>query len=489
MSVSPEAQREGVQAGQTLADARALYPTLTIHQADLAADLKALDSLSAACERYTPWVALDPLGGGMSDANLFGAGLWLDITGCAHLFGGEKTLLDDLCHRISKAGYRSRAGIASTAGAAWALSRFATHEQNPSIILPTGLDISAALTPLPIAGLRLDGDVVEGLERMGLRKIGDLYTIPRAPLSVRFGGIVLRRLDQALGTLEETLSPRRPYPDFEARLAFADPIGRREDIDAVLSRLLEQLCTDLERATKGVRQLVLSLFRADNIIVRVRAGTSRPNRDPVHLARLFHEKLEKIDLGFGIDAVVLAAVETNAFMARQVGLDGGLDDNNRENTAKLVDRLGGRLGIGRVTRLQPAKSYLPERASQEIAASEAPETDLQNWSGPARRPSRPLQLLVQPLPIEVMAPVPDGPPVLFRWRQRQHRVSAAEGPERITPEWWRIEGDNRDTRPLSNNVRDYYQVEDEDGKRFWLYREGFYQPGFPPAWYIHGFFA
>ena len=489
MAVSPGAQREGVQVGQSLADARALYPALTVRHADPAADLKALDSLSAACERYTPWVALDPFGGGMGTVNLSGAGLWLDITGCAHLFRGEEALLNDLFHRLNTSGYRARAGLAATAGAAWALSRFAAHEHNPSIILPTGQNITSALASLPIDGLRLDGNTVEGLERMGLRKIGDLYTVPRAPLSDRFGGAVLRRLDQALGTLDETLSPRRPCPAFEARLTFADPIRRREDIDAALTRLLEQLCTDLERATQGVRQLVFSLFRVDNIVVRVQAGTSRPNRDPVHLAHLFQEKLEKIDPGFGIDAVALAAVETNALTVRQVGLDGGVDNTNRENTAKLVDRLGGRLGVGRITRLTPAASHLPEQASQEIPASGAPEVDCKDWTGPARRPTRPMQLLVQPLPIEVMAPVPDGPPVLFRWRRRQHRVRAAEGPERITPEWWRIEGDNRDTRPLSNDVRDYYRVEDEDGKRFWLYREGLYHPGLPPAWYIHGFFA
>ena len=229
----------------------------------------------------------------------------------------------------------------------------------------------------------------------------------------------------------------------------------------------------------GTNFLIFWCFWSDGVSCSLRA----------HLAHLFQEKLEKIDPGFGIDAAALAAVEINALTVRQVGLNGGVENTNRENAAKLVDRLGGRLGVGRITRLTPVASHLPERASREIPASGAPEADCKDWSGPARRPTRPMQLLLQPLPIEVMAPVPDGPPVLFRWRRRQHRVRVAEGPERITPEWWRIEGDNRDTRPLSKDVRDYYRVEDEDGKRFWLYREGLYHPGLPPAWYIHGFFA
>ena len=492
MAANPAARLEGVQVGQSLADARALYPALAIRQADPAQDLKALDALSAACERYTPWVAIDPFGGGLGngvDSGLSGAGLWLDITGCAHLFGGEEALLDDLLHRLTKAGYHARAGLAATAGAAWALARFAAHNQNPGVILPAGQNITAAIASLPMAGLRLDGDAVEGLERMGLRKIGDLYSVPRAPLSGRFGGSVLRRLDQALGALEETLSPRRPPPAFYSRLAFADPIGRREDIEAALARLLELLCADLEKSNQGARRLVLSLFRIDNTIVRVHAGTSRPNRDLAHLARLFQEELDKVDPGFGIDAVVLVATETNTLAARQTGLNGGVDDVTQENAAKLVDRLAGRLGPGNITRLQPIASHLPERANRETSASKALEDGDQDWKGPVRRPPRPLQLLTQPLPIDVMAPVPDGPPVLFRWRKRQHRVRAAEGPERITPEWWRIEGDNRDTRPLSNDVRDYYRVEDEEGKRFWLYREGLYRPDLPPTWYIHGFFA
>ena len=489
-AANPAAQAAGIAPGISLADARALFPALKIRQTTPDADIKALDKLSEASERYTPWTALDPLGGFLGGGFLGGnsGGLWLDITGCAHLYGGEDALLRDLLKRLETAGYSARAGLADTPGAAWALARFGSN----SINIAPPKNHKDQLASLPMAGLRLDGATVEGLANMGLRRIGDLYAMPRGPLASRFGGQALRRLDQATGALEEPISPRRPPPVFTARRTFAEPISRAEDITAALETLLDGLCTDLEDNSQGVRQMTLTAYRVDNSFARIPIGASRPVRAPDHLMRLFRDKLTDIDPGFGIEVMVLAALETNPLTARQMGAQqietgDGTIQKSTENAARLVDRLTGRLGPDHVTRLKPVASHLPERASRETPAINTTKSD-NGWTAPQnqpeRRQSRPIQLLSQPLPIEVMAPVPDGPPVMFRWRRRQHKVQRAEGPERIAPEWWRTEG-----RPLTREARDYYRLEDQDGQRFWIYREGLYRPDKPPGWYLHGFFA
>ncbi len=489
-AANPAAEAAGIVPGQPLADARALYPGLAVHPAAPAEDLKALDLLAEACTRFTPWTAVDPvwgggaLGGGMRGG--LGAGLWLDITGCAHLFGGEAALLERLTGWLGRQNISARAGLADTPGAAWALARHATSDSSPFTIAESGT-LRRHLTGLPVAALRLEGAVIEGLDRLGLRRIGDLLEMPRGPLAKRFGGVVLKRLDQALGETDEPISPRRPPPRHAARLAFAEPIGRAEDIAAGLDRLLDRLCRGLEAAGEGARQLHLILYRADGTTERRTVGTSRPSRDPRHLARLFRDKLDGADPGFGIEIMALAAARTNNLDEKQTGLTGWTlepaKDVNQADTARLVDRLSGKLGARNVTRVRPVESHLPERAGRAQSAIRTSNT-AGDWTGPGRRPPRPVELLPQPLPIDVMAPVPDGPPVMFRWRRRQHRVARAEGPERIAPEWWRTGG-----APLSRHVRDYYRLEDEGGKRYWVYREGLYRPDRPPAWYLHGFFA
>ena len=485
------ARAAGIAPGISLADARALFPALKVRQTAPEADRKALDKLATACERYTPWTAIDPQGGYLGGDS---GGLWLDITGCAHLYGGEESLLQDLLNRLQGVGYSAQAGLADTPGAAWALARFGGArfgDQTISIAPPHRHKDHIA--PLPMAGLRLDGTTIDGLASMGLRRIGDLYTMPRGPLASRFGGQALRRLDQATGETEEPLSPRRPPPAYISRRNFAEPIGRAEDIAATLDSLLEELCRNLGEHNQGVRQLALTVYRVDNTTTRIPIGVSRPVRDPVHLMRLFRDELTTIDAGFGIEVMVLAAQEINPLAARQIETEASVSQESTENAARLVDRLTGRLGSGNVTRIKPVASHLPERASRNIPALDSkdakndwPGNDRpgNDWSGPPRAQSRPLQLLSQPLPIEVMAPVPDGPPVMFRWRRQQHRIKRAQGPERIAPEWWRTEG-----RPLTREARDYYQLEDQDGLRYWVYREGLYRPDQQPGWYLHGFFA
>ena len=460
-----------------------MFPDLIVKQADPAADLQALDKLATACERYTPWTATDPLGGGLLTDMSGSGGLWLDVTGCVHLYGNEDTLVKDLQDRCRHAGYQPRIGLADTPGAAWAAARFGAT--SCTIVPPKAHQHS--LAPLPTAGLRLDLATLEGLESLGIRQIGDLYEMPRAPLASRFGGQVLRRLDQLQGRLEEPILPRRPAPSHSARLVFAEPIDRTDDISLALDKLLAKLCPELEEATLGARRLELIIFRVDNTRDSLVIGTSQPSREPDQLARLFRGDLDKLDPGFGIEVIVLAAIETNALAARQIDI-ANTSSCKQENAAKLVDYLSERLGMGNVIRLHPVESHLPECASEARPALKDSKSKT-GWQGPLRRPLRPLQLLTQPLPIDVMAPVPNGPPAMFRWRKQQHKVTHAEGPERISPEWWRPTQLQTRSRALTKETRDYYRLEDHNGNRYWVYREGLYRPDKPPGWYLHGFFA
>ncbi|WP_035694011.1 DNA polymerase Y family protein [Azospirillum halopraeferens] len=461
VAVDRAAEAAGVRPGMTLADARALEPGLDAFDADPAGDARLLDRLAGWALRYTPWTAVD------------GAdGLLLDITGCAHLLGGESPLLRDVTERLAAAGFASRAAIADTPAAAAAVARFAPAARR---IVPPG-GARAALDPLPVAALRLPAAVVDGLAAVGLRRIGDLHPVPRAALTARFGPLVGRRLDQALGHLDEPLSPHRPVPRHAVRLAFAEPITAPESIAGAIRLLLDRLCAGLERAQEGARRLELEVHRTDlrpdDTPPGLAVGTARPSRDPAALMRLFAERLERIAPGPGIEAMALTAPETGPLGPVQVALDGGGDDAPLE---ELVDRLGNRLGPASVLRLVPRPSWLPERT---VAAAPPldPPPDGPSW--PADRP-RPVRLLTPPEPVEAIAPVPDDPPVLFRWRGAVHRVRRADGPERLEAEWWRTPAE----------PRDYYRVEDETGRRFWLFRRGLYRPGVKAAWFLHGFFG
>jgi protein ImuB len=490
-----------------LADARALVPDLITTAGEPQADRRLIEVIAGWCERYTPWVAIDPLGGAIAEegteacsAGGFGgdAGLLLDVTGCGHLFGpdevGERALLADLVERLSGHDFTCRAAMADTAGAAWALARYA--ERQADLFCPRNGQ-RAALATLPVEGLRVEAPILETFLKLGLRRIGDLYPLPRAPLMRRFGEQPLARLDQALGTLAEPLEPRRPPPSFRTRLAFAEPIGRPEDIAAATSRLLAALCRQFEQAGVGARTLEIALYRVDGSVDRTSIGTSRPNRDNPKLMKLLQEKLGELDAGFGVELMILAAPEIEAWTGTQDTLpDSGVLATSlaEDGTIDLADRLASRLGEENVVRLLPRDSHLPERVQTAAAVSVRPAP-----AGAWRRVAdlegaRPTRLLQRPEPIEVTAFVPDDPPMTFQWRRHAHRVVRAEGPERLADEWWQPRSDG--SRPPANTVplfRDYYRVEDKDGVRFWLFRDGPYGTpanGQPSArWYLHGFCA
>jgi len=463
-AVDPAASLAGLAPGMSLADARARLPELRLVDADPAGDAKALAAFADWCGRFSPWTSVDGRDG-----------LWLDITGCVPLAPSEDALVRDLVDRAARLGFSARAAVADTAGAAWALARYGG---GPVCVLAGGAT-RAALAPLPVAGLRLPGEIVQDLRRLGLKRIGELYGMARAPLAPRFGEQVARRLDQALGLLDEPISPRQPTQPRLVRRILAEPISTPDAIEHGLGQLMALLCRQLEEEGLGARRLELACFRVDARVERIAIGTSRPSHDPAHLGRLLAEKIGQVAPGFGIELLQLRALAVEPQAARQLGLDAQETDGT---VAPLVDRLANRLGAGNVLRLIPENSHLPERAARAVSVLDDRHDAkrLQGW--PAGRP-RPIRLLAYPDPIEVMAPVPDDPPLMFRWRRVPHRVRRAEGPERIALEWWRAPEAGTD------GIRDYYRVEDEAGRRFWLYRRGLYRPDTPPAWFLHGFFA
>ncbi len=467
-AVDAGAAGAGLSPGMSLADARARIPDLLVLPADPIGDREALTALARWCGRWSPHVA--PCGAD---------GLWLDVTGMIPLFPDEASLAGEALDRLRRLGFACRGAIADTPGAAWALARFQAGAE--PLVVPPG-ETAAALAPLPVAGLRLPESVLQDLNRLGLRRIGALYPLPRAPLAPRFGELVARRLDQALGRLEEPISPLAPIIPRTERLGFAEPPVAAPALAQAIGVLVERLCRRLEGEGLGARRLVLGFHRVDGHLQEIEIGTSRPNRTPSHLCRLLEPKLEQVDPGLGIEFMMLAAAEVEALIPAQPGLGKGPAALRDEAAlvAPLVDRLAGRLGAPKVIRLVAGSSRVPERAMRRLPALGHEDGPPGTWA--LERP-RPIRLLSPPDPIEVVAPVPDDPPLLFRWRHVTHRVRRAEGPERIAAEWWRDPALAR-----VDAVRDYYRIEDESGRRFWLFRRGLYRPDPPPRWFLHGFF-
>jgi protein ImuB len=473
VAVDAAAERLGLMPGLALAQARAMHPDLAVVPEDPAADAKLLDEMSDWCGRYTPLIAVDPPDG-----------ILLDISGCAHLFGGEEILVHDLTSRIANAGFTLRAAIASTIGAAHAAARFTA-----ATIVPPGAE-RELLQPLPLAALRLPADTVAALARVGLKRVGDMLDLPRAPLTARFGPHLLRQLDRALGREDEPLSPRLPVAPYVAEQRFAEPIAREEDVLGTIARLAARLKPLLERRGDGARCIELALFRTDGVLRRIAVATSRPLREPTTIRALFVERLvslaDALDPGFGFDLARLSVLAAEPCPPEQIGL--GHDDHAAE-IDRLIDRLGARLGSRRVRRLIAKDSHVPELAAglvpaQVIATRIAPAQtgweEFRQFARAAELGPRPPRLLVRPEPIEAIAAVPDGPPIRFRWRRALHEIVVALGPERIETEWW-----DEDSGP----ARDYFGVEDRQGCRFWLFRAGLYRLTATPTWFVHGLFG
>ena len=467
-AVGAAACARGVREGARVVDARAIHTDLCVELADPAGDLAALDRLALWARRWGPWIARDGPDG-----------VVLDATGVSHLFGGEAGLLDDIGRRFAAQGLTARPAMAPTRGAAWALAR---HDE-PCAVCAEG-EIEARLAPLPVRALRIDAEAARLLERLGLKTIGALAGVPRAALMRRFARWEADRnplvlLDRAAGRLPEPLGAPPDLERFEARARLAEPVL---DVSPHLPGLAERLCADLARAGRGARLLRLVIYRVDGEWRGAAAATARATRDPSHMLRLLAAKLDRLDPGLGLDLATLGAPLTEPLALRQEGLEGGRDPE--ADLAGLLDRLVARLGAERVTWPIRRESHLPERAeARRPALGGAPSAPPALGPEPAVGRERPIRLLDPAEEVHVLYVVPEGPPERFVWRRVAHRTTRYEGPERIAPEWWRA-------RP-GTRLRDYWKVEVEDGRRFWLYREGVESDrrGGAPRWFLHGFFA
>ncbi len=458
VALDAQALSLGLSPGMALADARARVPDLAVSDHDPAADAAMLARIADDCDRYTPMVALDPPDG-----------LILDVTGCEHIWGGEVALAGDLIARLGRAGLCVRHALAETPDRARALAR---HGDAPSIL-----------------ALDLDEERTTALRRAGLITIADLVTRPRVALAARFGVEMVAKLARVLGEEDIRITPRRVPPALFVQRRFAEPIAATDHVLAALEALACEAQTALRERGEGGRRFVASLFRSDGDVRNLSVETGAPTRDPALLMRLFRERIEALadplDPGFGYDAVRLDIVVTEPLGPEQPEFERPAAE---EDVADLVDRLVTRLGPHRVQRLGRRDTHIPEQASFAFPANTTP--DLIPWTKPqpGEPPLRPLHLFDPPQPILAIAEVPDGPPRRFQWRRKTHVVIRYEGPERIASEWWRRrEGHEPGKGGLT---RDYFRVEDERGRRFWLFRHGLYgDAARSPGWYLHGLFA
>ena len=466
-ALTPAAEAMGLKPGLGVADARALAPALRARAADPDGDRAALKRLARWCGRFSPWTAPDPGTPGLD-------GVLLDISGCAHLFGGEDGLLDRLVGETRTLGLTTCAAAAPTLGRAWALARFGAPHTPKGWVRSDGARVE--LAGLPVEALRI-GDAAAALRRFGLGAIGDLLDLPRASLAKRFGLDLVRRLDQITGVERESLTPLSPQADLRAQVRFSEPLQTLEAITAAAETSIAGLCEALERQGLGLTRLRLTFYRVDGRARDLLVGTAAPSREADHLSRLMRERLARadIDIGFGVDLVEAGAALVRRLDEAQSDMAGAASVG--VDAARLADRLDARLGARAVRRPSPGDSHSPERAAR--------------WSGmgggaaeawPKRPERRPLLIFDHPEPAQAVAEIPDGPPRRFTWRRVRHDVIRAEGPERLAPEWWRA--------PAGAGpglTRDYFRVETAHGRRFWLYRDGLYGSETQrPAWFVHG---
>lgn len=464
-AVDPKAAQAGLSPDMALADARARIPALRViaHRPD--ADAAFLARVLDDFDRFTPMIALDPP-----------HGLMLDVTGCTHLFGGEAELMRTVQTRASLAGLQSRSALAGTPQIARALTRFG----------PGGLfaerEDRAAARRLPVAALELPDKEEQALRRAGLKHLADLDDRPRAPLAARFGADFPARLARVLGDEDVRITPHRPPAPVVVDRVFFEPVSAPEDIERVLSDLLADTMDRLDLAGQGGRAFEAGFYRVDGEVRHIVVRTGRPTRDAPAVLRLFRERMaalsHPLEPGFGFDQMRMSVPWTQTLTPTQLGLE--RETPGEEAFSRLIDRLTARLGPEAVLRFEPFASHIPERAGRLVPASVRPGDSIWPELDPDDPPLRPLQMFDTPQPVETLAEVPDGYPLKFRWRRVLHQVVRAEGPERISGEWWRAP---------DQRTRDYYRIEDQDGRRFWLFRQGLYGETPEPRWFIHGLFA
>ena len=494
LALCPLAERAGLLPGMSSGEARSRVPGLTIHTSNPEEDRRFLETLAAWCERYTPFVAID-----RSAPFEKGGALWLDVGDSAHLSGGEASLFVDLLGRFRQKGITARAAIADHPGSAWAACRFGDEERRIQAI--KGAHV--ALAPWSVAALRLDHETIAKLEDAGLDRIEHLYAFPRNTLAERFGHQLATRLDQALGLIQEPIAANQPLPAQQAQMIFADPITDAKTLPPLIKRLSHQLCVGLEASGLGARRLTLALYRIDNSTVTTSIDVDRPCHDLGRLTALIGDRFDEIDLGFGLERMILDAVEIEPLISEDIhwrGLGAAGDSVQPDlasrpslglqNETQIFGHCRKRLG-----RAAASSPSLPSFGQQATAlALSPPEIEP---TALRETPPRPLRLLRRPEPIEAIAALPDEPPLLFRWRNRLHKIVGAKGPETISPDRWRLpesDGACLDRLQRQNQqpaMRDYFAIEDSEGERFWVFREGRVENGSAalPRWFLHGLFG
>ena len=452
--LSEAAQCAGLTAGLSLPDARAICPELLTEPSDPVREAALLRALWRWANSLSPWVALDAPDG-----------LFLDITGCAHLFGGERAMAEDAHARLSDMNVMSRIGIADTKGAAWALARFKGSEIEIAAEGKTG----AALAALPLEGLRLPPKTVTDLRRTGLKTIGQVAEIKPAELARRFGLDLTKALSATLGHTPDPVSPKAADPIYAARMTLPDPIGLKDDLLNVLDRLIASVAGRLETDAKGARRFALTVRCVDTGDHILAIGFSRPTHVPRAILQQFERPLDGLKIEFGADWFRLEAAHIEPIQPFQISLDS--HKQAEDDTSKIISTLGNRLGFDRVRQFMPRQSHLPEREFTYVEAMDRREPV--SWmAGPRKRPVR---LFKRPERLVTLEP--GRPPKRFQWRKSVYATHDAKGPERLTAEWW------QDDRA---STRDYWQVQTEDGPRLWLMT---YPGSGEPNWYIAGRFA
>jgi protein ImuB len=454
-----ERSKEGdVVSGMVVADARAILPGIYVIDDPPGLAEKLLKSIAVWCIRYTDIVAIDPP-----------HGIIMDVTGCAHLWGGELNYIRDINLHLKNRGYQVRATIAGTIGAAWAIAHFGN--ENP--IVDDGRQMEAMLD-LPASALRLEPITIDRLHKLGLHQIRHFISIPRSALQRRFGQDLLLGLDRALGKEAEPIVPVLPIEPWRERLPCLEPIITLTGIEIALQRLLDSLCEKLQKAEMGIRKAVFTCFRIDGKQEKIEIGTQQATHQVTHLYKLFEYKLDTIEPALGIELFMMEALKTDKCSPWQQNLWDTTTGLQERGFSELLDRLTNRFGSVPIHRFIADEHHLPEKSFKKTASLS--ELSMTPWM--IDRP-RPLKLLPRPEPIEVAAPIPDYPPMHFRYQGKLHTIKKSDGPERIEQEWWIQDGPHRD----------YYAVEDELGQRFWLFRSGHYREDKMPKWFIHGFFA
>lgn len=507
VAVDDAAAAAGLSVGQSLSDARAICPPLRVREIDR-------DFIAQSFADFADWHSnASPIVSVLTDKMAWGD-LALDITGVSHLFGGEPSMLETVTSRLAGMGIRVRGAIGPSVGAAWALAHFGTQ----SVI---GHDLKAVLAELPVAGLRLEDDQSTKLNHLGLKLIGQLMGRDRRSLQARFGASLLLRLDQALGDIEERITPRLPPAERFVERRFPEPIGLMDDVLMTARDLAFRLSSLLESEAMGAQAFHLFLYRVDHKVMTLSVNAGRATRDAGHIARLFANRADRLggeyDAGFGIDMIRLGASSVSCLDASNIGIFDAEDGT--ADLGQLYDRMTSRLGPLAVVRSTFVNTHIPEKAVKLVSVLVHVPTE--SFAEPDRSLRRPLRLLPQPEPIVVtFAEVPDGPPPGMVWRRVSYKFVRASGPERIGVEWWHLSEPLVFTpRPSDIDMaeqimpvaicedktppvildaaindgigltRDYYIAEDTQGLRFWLFREGLYGSVVEPRWFMHGLFS